>query len=40
MNDSEAAPQVPLKRESRLVEYQDFVSHEPFQFESGGRFLS
>ena len=37
MNDSEAAPQVsPEEGDVGFVEYQDFVSHEPFQFESGG----
>lgn len=36
MNDSETAPQAPVEGEVGLVEYQDFVSHEPFHFESGG----
>ncbi len=36
MNDSEAAPQVPEEGEVGFVEYQDFVSTEPFHFESGG----
>ncbi len=36
MNDSEPAPQAPVEGEVGLVEYQDFVSHEPFHFESGG----
>ena len=37
MNDSEAAPQAsPEEGDVGFVEYQDFVSHEPFHFESGG----
>ena len=36
MNDSEPAPQAPAEGEVGLVEYQDFVSREPFHFESGG----
>lgn len=36
MNDSEQAPQIPEEGDVGLVEYQDFVSHEPFHFESGG----
>lgn len=36
MIDSEASPQVPAGGEVGLVEYHDFVSKEPFQFESGG----
>jgi homoserine O-acetyltransferase len=36
MNDSEPAPQTPEEGEVGLVEYQDFVSSEPFHFESGG----
>jgi len=37
MNDSEAAPQVsPVEGDVGFVEYQDFVSNEPFHFESGG----
>jgi homoserine O-acetyltransferase len=36
MNDSEAAQQAPAEGEVGLVESQDFVSNEPFQFESGG----
>jgi homoserine O-acetyltransferase len=36
MNDSEAAPQAPDEGEVGLVEHQDFVSREPFRFESGG----
>ena len=36
MNDSEPAPQAPEEGEVGLVEYQDFVSREPFHFESGG----
>jgi homoserine O-acetyltransferase len=36
MNDSEPAPQAPVEGEVGLVEYQDFVSREPFHFESGG----
>lgn len=36
MNDSEAAPQVPAEGDVGLVEYQDFISREPFRFESGG----
>lgn len=36
MIDSEAAPEVPSGGEVGLVEYQDFVSKEPFQFEAGG----
>ncbi len=36
MNDSEAAPQVPAEGDVGLVEYQDFISHEPFHFEAGG----
>ena len=36
MIDSEAAPQIPTVGEVGLVEYQDFISKEPFKFESGG----
>jgi homoserine O-acetyltransferase len=36
MNDSEAVPLVPVEGEVGLVEYQDFISREPFHFESGG----
>jgi len=37
MNDSEAAPQVSDEGgDVGFVEYQDFISHEPFHFESGG----
>jgi len=36
MNDSEPAPQIPEEGDVGLVEYQDFVSREPFRFESGG----
>ncbi|MFU8848521.1 MAG: homoserine O-acetyltransferase MetX [Opitutales bacterium] len=36
MNDSEAVTAAPEEGEVGLVEYQDFVSPEPFQFESGG----
>ncbi len=36
MNDSEPMPQAPEEGDVGLVEYQDFVSREPFHFESGG----
>ena len=36
MNDSEQAPYVQEEGEVGFVEYQDFVSREPFQFVSGG----
>lgn len=36
MNDSEQAPYIPEEGEVGFVEYQDFVSREPFQFVSGG----
>ena len=36
MNDSEAGKQVLEEGEVGFVEYQDFVSDEPFHFESGG----
>ena len=36
MNDSEQAPLIPNEGEVGFVEYQDFVSREPFQFVSGG----
>ncbi|MEO0509127.1 MAG: homoserine O-acetyltransferase [Verrucomicrobiota bacterium] len=36
MNDSSQAAQLPVEGEVGIVEYQDFVSHEPFVFESGG----
>jgi homoserine O-acetyltransferase len=36
MNDSEQAPSIPDEGEVGFVEYQDFVSREPFQFVSGG----
>lgn len=36
MNDSEQAPLIPAEGEVGFVEYQDFVSREPFCFESGG----
>lgn len=36
MNDSEVAPIIPEEGEVGFVEYQDFVSNEPFQFVSGG----
>ncbi len=36
MNDSEQAPIIPEEGEVGFVEYQDFVSKEPFKFVSGG----
>jgi homoserine O-acetyltransferase len=36
MNDSEQAAQISEEGEVGIVEYQDFVSHERFHFESGG----
>jgi homoserine O-acetyltransferase/O-succinyltransferase len=36
MNDSELAPLIPDEGEVGFVEYQDFISTEPFKFESGG----
>ena len=36
MNDSEQAPLIPEEGEVGFVEYQDFVSAEPFSFVSGG----
>jgi homoserine O-acetyltransferase len=36
MNDSEQAPLISEEGEVGFVEYQDFVSREPFRFESGG----
>lgn len=36
MNDSEYAPLIPDEGEVGFVEYQDFISSEPFEFESGG----
>ncbi len=36
MNDSEQAPLIPFEGEVGFVEYQDFISREPFQFEAGG----
>jgi homoserine O-acetyltransferase len=36
MNDSEQAPLTSEEGEVGFVEYQDFVSREPFRFESGG----
>ena len=36
MNDSEVAPIIPEEGEVGFVEYQDFVSNEPFEFVSGG----
>jgi homoserine O-acetyltransferase len=37
MNDSEQAPHTSSEGEVGIVEYQDFVSREPFVFESGGQ---
>ena len=37
MNDSEQAPIIPEEGEVGFVEYQDFVSKEPFKFVSGGK---
>jgi homoserine O-acetyltransferase/O-succinyltransferase len=37
MIDSEQSPQIPDEGEVGFVEYQDFVSHEPFLFDSGGK---
>lgn len=36
MNDSSQTPQIPDEGEVGIVEFQDFVSREPFAFESGG----
>lgn len=36
MIDSEQSSAIPSEGEVGFVEYQDFVSHEPFQFELGG----
>ncbi|PXA05000.1 homoserine O-acetyltransferase [Coraliomargarita sinensis] len=36
MNDSEQTAQISEEGEVGIVEYQDFVSTEPFHFESGG----
>jgi homoserine O-acetyltransferase len=36
MNDSSQAPLIPDEGEVGFVEYQDFISREPFRFESGG----
>ena len=36
MNDSEQAPLIPEEGEVGIVEYQDFVYGQPFNFESGG----
>ena len=36
MNDSEQAPITAAEGEVGFVEYQDFISREPFVFESGG----
>jgi homoserine O-acetyltransferase len=36
MNDSEQPMQISDAGEVGIVEYQDFVSAQPFQFESGG----
>ena len=40
MNDSEQAPIIPEEGEVGFVEYQDFVSKEPFKFASGGKPVS
>jgi len=36
MNDSEQIPLIPMEGEVGVVEYQEFISSEVFEFESGG----